>query len=220
MITYRATAFAPLLLFLCSIGLPVSAAELIDAIKDGDEAKLKTLLAEGSDPDTATVAGEFTGKTALMWAAESGDATMCRHLIDAGAHVDARNAKGGTALMYAAVNGHTTVIRLLVESGADATRQVSNGWSPLMLAAAKGEVRAARQLVQLGADPDQVDVYGWTPLMRATHNGHTGMVRELLDLGADPSVSDGQGVDALAIARSIDSRELANLLEAHDTGRL
>ncbi len=63
----------------------------------------------------------WDGSTALMLAANSGNAEIVRLLIERGANINAsENKKGQTALMWAAAEGHSEIVSLLIERGADA----------------------------------------------------------------------------------------------------
>ena len=90
----------------------------------------------GKGEDSGAVAN--IGKTALMRAAEAGDAESVQRLIDAGANVNATDMSGRTALMWAALGGHAGVVRLLLYAGADAHASHKNGVTAFMLAQARG----------------------------------------------------------------------------------
>ncbi|WP_271566823.1 ankyrin repeat domain-containing protein [Bradyrhizobium sp. CCBAU 11386] len=64
--------------------------------------------------------------TLLMWAAgpdekipETDAVEVVRYLLDSGAHIDDRDARGRTALMIAAEGGHAEIASLLLVRGAD-----------------------------------------------------------------------------------------------------
>lgn len=64
--------------------------------------------------------------TLLMWAAgpdekiqETEAVNVVRYLLDSGAHIDDRDARGRTALMIAAEGGHAEIASLLLVRGAD-----------------------------------------------------------------------------------------------------
>lgn len=66
--------------------------------------------------------------TLLMWASGPDESTLepqaikvVRQLLDAGAHIDDRDARGRTALMIAAEGGHAGIVDLLLARGADAS---------------------------------------------------------------------------------------------------
>jgi ankyrin repeat protein len=63
-------------------------------------------------------------------------------LLDAGAAIDVRDARGRSALHYAASVGYTDVVKLLVERGADLKAVDADGLSPLD--AANGKLRGGR----------------------------------------------------------------------------
>lgn len=98
------------------------------------------------------------GKTALMRAAEAGDAESVQRLIDAGANVNATDMSGRTALMWAALGGHAGVVRLLLYAGADAHASHKNGVTAFMLAQARGHTNVVNILHAVtgeGDDPAQ-----------------------------------------------------------------
>jgi ankyrin repeat protein len=203
-----------------ALGARASSSEaLLNAIIDRQPMRVQILLDQGVSPEVASGAGEYQGKTALMWAAETGQVRVIRMLLDYGAIVDRGNAKGGTALMYAAVAGRSEAIRTLVEAGADPNHRVRHGWTPLLLATAKGHVEAVRLLTRLGADPQTRDVYGWTLLMHATERADREMVSTLLELGLDPRARDASGTDAITLARRSNRADVLELLEGARTAR-
>ena len=99
----------------------------------------------GKGEDSGAVAN--IGKTALMRAAEAGDAESVQRLIDAGANVNATDMSGRTALMWAALGGHAGVVRLLLYAGADAYASHKNGITAFMLAQARGHSLGCRLTV-------------------------------------------------------------------------
>lgn len=208
------SAMVAMVFLLGSHGALADAGEaLLEAVANGQKPRVAILLDAGVSPEVASGTGEHEGKTALMWAAETGRADIADLLLQYGAEVDRANAKGGTALMYAAVSGHVALIDLLVAAGANPQHRVRHGWTPLLLATAKGHVDAVRALARHGADLDTRDVYGWTLLMRAVERGDTAMTRALLDMGLDPAAGDGNGLDAFEIARRQTDPSLLEVLQ-------
>ena len=74
--------------------------------------------------------------TLLMWAAgpdekvrEARAIEVVAYLLDAGAHIDDRDARGRTALMIAAEGGHAEIANLLLARGADPTLKDKAGKS-------------------------------------------------------------------------------------------
>ena len=94
------------------------------------------------------------GKTALMRAAEAGDADSVQRLIDAGANVNATDMSGRTALMWAALGGHVGAVRLLLYAGADAHASHKNGVTAFMLAQARGHTNVVNILHAVTGEGD------------------------------------------------------------------
>src|SRR5687768_6071403 len=88
---------------------------LVDAVKRGDNAAVKTLLAQRADVNGA----EPDATTALHWAAHRDDAEMVGTLLRAGARAGAATRYGMTPLALAVRNGSLPVVRLLLGAGAD-----------------------------------------------------------------------------------------------------
>ena len=119
-------------------------AELFRAVADGDSNKVLSLLAEGTDvnsalplPAEADFVGRFRGShmhyfvtvesglTPLMLAAGTGDASMVRLLLEHGASPSARTKRHKTfALWMAGKGGHVEVMQHLlgVQPDSDASR--------------------------------------------------------------------------------------------------
>ena len=73
---------------------------LLTAIRNGDDAQVKTLLAACADGNIA----DRDGTIALTRSVIESDVKIMKRLIDNGAHVNAKSSLDSTALMYAATN--------------------------------------------------------------------------------------------------------------------
>ncbi len=100
------------------------------------------LLRAGVDPNHTNALGQ----TALMIAAENGEADTVQALLDAGAQVDAADPEGATALHVACWRGDTNIVARLLAAGAklDATNQA--GRTPLDVAVWEGREKVVQQL--------------------------------------------------------------------------
>ena len=132
---------------------------LLQAAEQGDAELVGLLLSKGADVN-ATDTG---GRTALLYAADRGHATIVESLLlgkgrgrGRGGAVDTEaktKSYGRTALISAASNGHETVVRLLLDAGADMeARDAHFHRTPLLWAASQGHETVVRLLLDRGAD--------------------------------------------------------------------
>ena len=122
------------------------------AVRDGDAAAVRALIAAGSDVD----ARDRYGQTGLMVAAFKGHLAVVDVLIAAGANLDVAAKYGLTALMRAVVAGHPAVAERLAAAGADLTRRGTGapgffGKTAADLAAGRGDRDLAERLKALEA---------------------------------------------------------------------
>lgn len=139
---------------------------LMNAAENGTVAVLE-LLTVATDKDPAYLnAMSGTSFTSLIIAAAHGHAAAVRHLLAAGANVDAVAESGVTALMFAAASNHVEVMKVLIDEGkADLEHRHTNGGTALLEASTGGAVDAMRLLIEKGAAVDIKDNDGITPLM-------------------------------------------------------
>jgi len=98
-------------------------------------------------------------------ACRSGDVESVRHLLNAGAGVNARDEYGYTPLHAACFHGHPAIVRLLIEAGADVNaKEKDGGYTPLHYACLHGRTETVRLLLEAGADPNARSKRGLTPL--------------------------------------------------------
>lgn len=120
----------------------------------------------------------YAGDTALHFAAAAYRGEMVDRLIQAGAHVRAKNRRGSEPLHAAACG----------------SPGLPNGWDPAAQAA------TIVRLIAAGADPNAPNMDGATPLHRAVRTCCADAVRVLLAHGADPSIRTKNGSTARHLA--------------------
>jgi ankyrin repeat protein len=80
---------------------------------------VRLLLERGANPNAKTKIGWRNEEyTALTWAAEKRFTDIVEALLDGGAHVNAKSAKGKTALMVAVDYGSLETVQALLRRGA------------------------------------------------------------------------------------------------------
>jgi ankyrin repeat protein len=153
----------------------------------------------------------------LFTAAQSGDATQLKSLLDAGADHAAANEAGETALMHAAHGGHVAALQVLIAAGAEVNAKSPQGWTALAKAAYNGEtecgyVEAIEMLHEAGASLDERIFYGITPLMLAAGGGDANVVEWLINHGADVLAANDGGRTARLMANDKFYVDVINLL--------
>ena len=181
------THMTGVLVALLSVGVASSAAAaaravpLIEAVKHGDAATVRTLVAQKVNVN----ATEPDGTSALHWAADLGDVRTVDLLLKAGATLKSTNRYGATPFGLATSKGHAAVIERFLQAGEDANAVV-NGESVLMQAARSGSVDAVKALLAKGAQVNVAEpVHGQTALMWAAAAGHSAVVKTLAEAGGD-----------------------------------
>jgi ankyrin repeat protein len=219
---------------------------LMEAARRGNLATVRVLLSGGADPDArevnggqnammwaiaqrhATVMEELVrrgadinarskrGFTALMFAAQQGDADCVRILLDAGANPnDAMPRTGLTPLLIASAMGRTRAATLLLDKGANPDAVDANGFTALHDAAKrKGAVGIVSALLAHGANPNVrlhqekptavtvngIVLQGATPLALAADINNLDAVKALVNGGADPLIPTEHGTSPLMLA--------------------
>ena len=133
----------------------------------------------------------------LADAAQRGDWSVVRTLIQDGADVTARQGDGATALHWAAYWDEVESADLLIDAGADVNAANDLGVTPLWAAVENGSAAMVRRLLAAGADPHAPLLSGETPLMTAARVGAADVARQLLEAGADTAATAGRGQTAL-----------------------
>ena len=210
--------------------------ELLAAVKDGNGARVRELLAW--DPTIAD-ARDDSGISALMLsryhgaheataairaaraeldvfeAATLGDVDRLHGLLHEDASLlEARSPDDTTALHFAAFFAQPETSRLLIDHGADvhAVSPTFGNVTPLHSAAAGGSAEIVHLLLEAGADPNVRQNGGFTALHAAAQNGDAAMARDLLGHGAEVDPATEDGLTALSIAEEQGHDEVVTLL--------
>jgi ankyrin repeat protein len=209
---------------------------LLIAIRDGDSARVKALVAR--NPDLLTTPTS-SGASSVLWAVYTGHPEIAQWLIAAGApvtifeaaalglgedltrrlasdpvSVNAFAPDGFTALGLAAFFGHREAVETLLAYGANPNQAANNAQrvAPLHSAAAQDRLAIARILIAHGADVNATQEGEVTSLQEAAHHGAVEFVRLLLGAGADIGARNQQGQTALDYAREHGNAEVIALL--------
>lgn len=127
----------------------------------------------------------YKPQTALMYAADTGEAKIVAELLRHHADVNLRLDSGYSALLYAASRPPSEIVAALVAKGADVQAHTREGTTALMFAAQAGQTENVRLLLAKGEDLHAVDLRSQTALFLATEYHHEEIIQLLLAAGAD-----------------------------------
>jgi ankyrin repeat protein len=148
---------------------------------------VKTTTADPiADPDTA-----------LLRAAEAGDADRVALALRAGADLEARDTRRRTALLLAATRDRVDVARLLVAMGADPDALDDRHDTPWLVTGVTGSVAMLEALLPAGPDLTIRNRYGGVSLIPASERGHVEYVRRVVRTGIDVDHVNDLGWTAL-----------------------
>lgn len=148
---------------------------------------------------------DYSGRTALQWAAAKGDATAISQLLEAGAQLECKTRlRSESPLLLACRTGtNPEAVRVLLAAGADINTSDCYGQNPLILAVAspggRNRIEIAAALLDAGADVNMEQ--GWaraTALTFACVAASIEMVQFLIDAGADIGHRDRDGSTVLS----------------------
>lgn len=222
-------------LFTCLLpGPDTHAAEIHDAVADGNLAKVQALI----EKNPALVGlRDDNGGTPLHEAARKGHLAIAEYLLDQKADPSARDRSNLTPLKLATGYGRKDVADLLQKRGASAPprapqaarppattapprERVAAGAGtdlPINVAAKAGDVAAVRALLQ--ASPQEANATnsrGVTPLQLASSQGHQAVVELLLEGGANVQAQATNGWTALLAAARQTNLAIVKLLLARN----
>lgn len=126
-----------------------------------------------------------TGETALHIVTARRDLTWMSYLLQRGAQVNARDARGVTPVQLATNLGFVGGVELLVRHKADLDQSNDTGETPLISAVHRRDTALVRVLLTGGADPDRADSSGRSARDYAKLDGGSQMLATL-DAHAKP----------------------------------
>ena len=168
-------------------------------IDKGEIDRLKELVAQDN---TLLSVLDSWGNTALHSALWAEHAPLVRHLVNAGANVDAKADTGETCLECAVEANSKELVGILLDAGARADQLGTNFRSPLHLACVRNYVDIVAYLIERRADMNApTGEWNETPLMDASIFACVEVVEFLIANGASPLPKDIRGRTALELAR-------------------
>ncbi len=168
------------------------AAQLAQAAKSGDAARIRELVAGGANPN----AHGNNGTTMLEWAMLQQSRAGFEALLAAGADPSRGDDDGMTAVHLAAQADTPYWLETLLARGAspDTPNTVTRA-TPLMAALMTERGDNAQRLLDAGAQVDATDRQHNTALHVAAKINQMDWVLKLLEAGADPNAKNAQDVN-------------------------
>ena len=126
----------PALLALCLVGCIRPHAQftpLVDAARAGSVATVRSLIAQGADPNEAAGNNNWSP---LLHAIHKDQIGSVQALLDGGADINRISGDGMTPLMMAAGYGYTDIVQLLLKRGANPRIPDREGFHAIDIAAA------------------------------------------------------------------------------------
>lgn len=157
------------------------------AARSADPVAMKAALAAGGGTEAPE---RMSQRTALHFAAESGNMEIVKMLLDAKANPNAQDRTGKTPVTVAAERGKMDVLKALLAAGGDVNARDQVQGSPLLWASGLGTTETVVLLLDANANPNIQDVNGMTPLMWAAGVGKPETVSVLIAKGADVKAID------------------------------
>jgi len=191
---------------------------LINVIKSDSLDMVSSLLEKGAD---VNIKDDYTGESALMWAAAVGNLDMVKLLIEKKADVNARDSSANTALICL-VNGQRLeksnkqnslgIAKLLINKGIDINAVNNGGLNALMVAAMCNDSEIAKLMIEKGANLNLQEGYKMNALMFAISHFSLEAAKLLIEKGADVNAQDLTGETALMMAAEGNFPDIAKLL--------
>jgi ankyrin repeat protein len=200
-------------------GIPLHA-----ALYKGHEDAVLALLESDTDTKVQVVDKKVKNKTPLH-AAYYGKQKlgMMKLLLEKGADVDAKGAKGNTLLHCASLDGEEKVVELLLKYEPKINAKNDNGWTPLHRAALRGRLDVAKLILEFKPkdekekpDVDTQSKKGNTPLHVASIAGKREMVELLLNCNANRNIGEEHGWLPYDVAEKNGHAKIADLLSPHN----
>ena len=107
------------------------------------------LIRHGANP---SISGDDSQVTPLNIASRHGHVAIMSELIQAGADLESRDARGYTSLASATYGGRLESVRLLIRTGAEINALERSQFTPLHMASFLGNLEMCLVLLQAGAD--------------------------------------------------------------------
>ncbi|MBC6478795.1 MAG: ankyrin repeat domain-containing protein [Hormoscilla sp. GM7CHS1pb] len=163
-------------------------------------------------PLAIILAGMFTTKNSIFYAARDGNIDRVRKYLERGGDVNAKNNNDYSTVYYAAQDGHQEIVALLIANSADVNAKRDDGATPLHWAVGNGHSEVVNLLIQQGADVNEKDKNGCISLHLVPVKGIRDMALLLIENGAEVNAKTNPKYTPLHLSVSCNADRIAALL--------
>lgn len=177
------------------------ATPLHEAVRTDDLQTVQRILT-GPSGSASREMRDDTGRTPLLLATALNRIDIAGALMDAGADVNAKDARQDSPYLLAGAEGRVAILNMTLNHNADLNSTNRYGGTALIPAAERGHVEVVRILIAAGVQPDHINRLGWTALLESillSDGGaaHQDIVQQLIAAGADVNLADREGITPL-----------------------
>ncbi|XP_063849138.1 ankyrin-1-like isoform X2 [Scylla paramamosain] len=166
--------------------------ELVIAVREGDEARVRSALNMGARPDVTVPTTDGASCNLLTLAAIKGHDHLLPHLLQAGLSIEGGGTTDWTPLMAAALYGHTQTVKALLNLRGNPLATDSTGWTALHFAAMEGHQQCLAALLPI-TPPTPAHLEAYTPVHAASYEGHVEILEQLVGAGWPFTTKDSDG---------------------------
>ncbi|XP_063857510.1 serine/threonine-protein phosphatase 6 regulatory ankyrin repeat subunit A-like isoform X2 [Scylla paramamosain] len=166
--------------------------ELVTAVGEGDEARVRSSLARGARSEITVLSGTGMSGSLVSVAAINDHHHLLRCLQQAGLSIEGGGTTDRTPLMEAAWKGHTQTVKALLNLGANPQATDSEEWTALHHAAAWGQQQCVAALTPV-TRPTPAHLETYTPVHAASYHGHVEVLEQLAGAGWPLTARESDG---------------------------
>ncbi|XP_063851851.1 serine/threonine-protein phosphatase 6 regulatory ankyrin repeat subunit B-like isoform X2 [Scylla paramamosain] len=166
--------------------------ELVTAVREGDEAGVRSALDRGARPEVTVPTYDVGLWSLLTLAARKGHEHLLSHLLQAGLSIEDGGTIDRTPLMMAANHGHAHTVKALLNLCGNPLAMDSRGWTALHFAAMEGHQQCVAALLPI-TPPTPAHLEAHTPVHAASHRGHVEVLEQLAGAGWPLTARDSHG---------------------------
>ncbi|OVE77271.1 hypothetical protein BVX99_03110 [bacterium F16] len=197
--------FLIILMFLSSCATKNASDQFLEAVKNGDYAKLQNIITSSGKKYPLPVE---EGDSPLHLAAKTGNIESVRYLVEAGLFTNSSNFRKSTALHEASYCGYSDIVEILVKHGANLNVNDKYNETPLMLGIGRLPLSTIKLMVTKGAKAGK----NKSIINNALHTQNYELLDFLIDHGFSTKKPYRFGMDSLTYAISLGDTKLVKYL--------